>query len=429
MVFKRPLRKENPPVVFVPGLFGSMSDVIIPGTGDWHFGIAGIVYQPFIDLLERELGLIKGENLFTAYYDWRKPIDHSARHYLYETIQQAKKITKQKKVNIICHSMGGLVSRAYVESSYYKKDVNEVIMMCTPNAGSAPNFSYWTGGSLPIHTGEKFNLVRLYMEAYLWILSKLYRTDDITTIHEHFSGLHDIVPGKAYGDYLLHKSSIINSYTFLSYESMNTKNPLIDDLNEKQNKRSKRKINLTLIAGIGKETIKYFEVIPSHSKKAWIDGKVINAIKTEAGDGNATLASVFAINGEKHVVKGSHNEVLFNSLPMIAQKLGIEYRQPNNTFQLDEDYCLLLIHGRGRVELIDKETGDLKKGTFSDVYSIRVNDLTCLFIPQERLTHDKVTFVTMEDEIISYIWMKNEERTENTVKVNAETPFELISYY
>ncbi|MDQ0482486.1 hypothetical protein QO000_001455 [Alkalihalobacillus hemicentroti] len=83
-----------------------MSDEIIPGTGNWHFGIAGIVYKPFIDLLQKELGLIEGETLFIAYYDWRKPIRHSAQHYVYETIQRAKEVSKQKKVHVICHSMG-----------------------------------------------------------------------------------------------------------------------------------------------------------------------------------------------------------------------------------------------------------------------------------------------------------------------------------
>ncbi|WP_418789191.1 hypothetical protein [Paenibacillus agilis] len=33
-------RNNQLPLVFVPGLFGSMSNVIIPGTGEWGFGLA-----------------------------------------------------------------------------------------------------------------------------------------------------------------------------------------------------------------------------------------------------------------------------------------------------------------------------------------------------------------------------------------------------
>lgn len=412
------------PIVFVPGLFGSMSDTIIPGTGDWHFGVAGIVYEPFIRLLEKELGLIEGKNLFIAYYDWRKPIKHSAKHYLYDTIQNAKKISKQQKVNIICHSMGGLVSRAYAESSYYQNDIEKMIIMCTPSAGSAPNFSYWTGGSLPINSGEKLNLVRLYMTAYLWLLSKIYPTDEITAIHTHFKGLHDIVPSRSYGEYLLSKHDN-TGFSFLPYDSMNTKNHFLDDLNVKQEKTLTRKIDLTLIAGVGEETIKYFEVETSSSKNAWVDGKVINAITTEAGDGNATLDSVFAIEGDKHVVKGSHNEVLFKSLPIIAHKLGINNSNTTQTVQLNEDYSLLLVQGNGKLEL-RYECGSQYHEKESSMYSICIHGLTCVFLPENLLKSIKGTYMPTEDEILTYTWIKKNGTIENTVKVYKENNYLIL---
>ena len=44
--------KRKTPIVFVPGLFGSMNNIIIPGTGDWSFGLSAFVYEPFILMLE-----------------------------------------------------------------------------------------------------------------------------------------------------------------------------------------------------------------------------------------------------------------------------------------------------------------------------------------------------------------------------------------
>lgn len=58
------------------------------------------------------------------------------------------KITGRDKLNLICHSMGGLLGRSYVQSEEYKNDVNQLIILCTPSAGSPANYSYWTGGSL-----------------------------------------------------------------------------------------------------------------------------------------------------------------------------------------------------------------------------------------------------------------------------------------
>ncbi len=400
-----------------------MSDEIIPGTGDWHFGVAGIVYKPFIELLQKELGLTEGENLFIAYYDWRKPIRHSAQHYLYESIQRAKEISKQKKVHIVCHSMGGLVSRTYAQSSYYSNDIDQMIIMCTPNAGSPPNFSYWTGGSLPINSGEKINLVRLYMEAYLWLLPKVHHSNELTAIHHYFKGLHDIVPSQSFGNYLLCKQS---EYTPIPYDSMKTKNHFLDHLNSKTKKLQKRKITVTLIAGIGKETIEYFEVVPSSSKQEWVDGKVINAIKTDAGDGNAALKSVFAIDGDKHVVKGTHNEVLFKSLPIISQKLEISDTRANESYLLDEDYCLLLLKGKGKINITENEENCKTDPDNTGYYQLTVNDLTSLFLSEKLLQSHSVNYAPTRKETVSYMIIRGNERVEKTVKMSDHTPFIIL---
>lgn len=53
-----------------------------------------------------------------------------------EIIQEVKKETGARKVDLIASSMGGLVSRSYIESSVYAQDVNQLIMIGTPNHGS-----------------------------------------------------------------------------------------------------------------------------------------------------------------------------------------------------------------------------------------------------------------------------------------------------
>lgn len=56
-------------------------------------------------------------------------------------------------------------------------------------------------------------------------------------------------------------------------------------------------------------------MIPSHSKIIWADGKVVGDILTKLGDGNTITNSVFLLDGEKYIVHGSHNEVLYKSNP------------------------------------------------------------------------------------------------------------------
>ncbi|WP_207706878.1 esterase/lipase family protein [Alkaliphilus pronyensis] len=309
----------NTPIIFVPGLFGSMSNEIIPGTGDWSFGIAKVAYGQFIEMLEL-MGFKLNKDLFISFYDWRKNCSDSARNYLYKTIQRVKAKTHSKKVNIICHSMGGLVTRAYVQSNYYNDDVNKMIVMATPNTGSPPNFSYWTGGKLPSDTGKEFDMVRAYMTGYLAILSEIFRNDPIEGIHEEFPGLNDIIPSKQYGDYLFTKEGVdITQYKLQCH--MSTQNTFLNELNENINIIKQRNIDVTVIAGIGEETVEALQIIPSLSNEKWVDGKVIDLKKTINGDGNATLRSVFFLDGDKYTVNGTHIEMLYKSEPILIKKL------------------------------------------------------------------------------------------------------------
>ncbi|MCU1228632.1 MAG: hypothetical protein JWO97_1516 [Acidobacteria bacterium] len=56
---------------------------------------------------------------------------------IWQQIQQMKTTYGVGKVNIIAHSMGGLGSRAYIESPAYQGDVNKLVMLSTPNHGSS----------------------------------------------------------------------------------------------------------------------------------------------------------------------------------------------------------------------------------------------------------------------------------------------------
>jgi len=40
------------------------------------------------------------------------------------------------RINIVAHSMGGLVTRSYIQDDYYRKDIEKFIMLGTPNHGS-----------------------------------------------------------------------------------------------------------------------------------------------------------------------------------------------------------------------------------------------------------------------------------------------------
>ena len=66
--------------------------------------------------------------------------------YLRPWTEEAKRRTGQNKVDIIAHSMGGLVTRSYIQSNKYQNDIRNFVMVGTPNQGSANPYFIWEGG-------------------------------------------------------------------------------------------------------------------------------------------------------------------------------------------------------------------------------------------------------------------------------------------
>jgi hypothetical protein len=93
-------------------------------------------------------GYEPGYTLFEVPYDWRMDINVIAEKYLMKAIDKAIDKSKQSKVHIIAHSMGGLVARAYIQGDKYigRNDIDRFAMVGTPNLGSSTAYYLWEGG-------------------------------------------------------------------------------------------------------------------------------------------------------------------------------------------------------------------------------------------------------------------------------------------
>ncbi len=348
-------RKFRNPVVFVPGLYGSMGDDIIPGTGEWGFGIASSVYEPFIQELEN-MGYKLNESLFIAYYDWRKDCEYSMEKYLRPTIELAKKISGGRKVDIICHSMGGLVSRTYFQSKSYKYDVEKAIFIATPHTGAANTYSFWKEGKVLSKKDVESQLFTLIVEGYLWILTRLHNySREIDAIHELIPGALDIMPNKDYGEYLYYFDEEKN-IEFIPYEEMEYTNPFLDKLNSTKNLLETRRIDITLIVGKNISTNEKFQVKKSQSD--FIE-KIVVLHKSDEGDGTVILKSATAIEGDTYILHASHTEILKKAVFIIKDKLNIQQESllKNNEIvdsKKREKYISILINCKGTVKIYQK---------------------------------------------------------------------------
>ncbi|WP_152396033.1 esterase/lipase family protein [Paenibacillus guangzhouensis] len=313
-----PTRRTNrTPLVFVPGVFGSMSSSIIRGTGHWSFGVAGVFYEPFIDML-KQMGYRLHMDLFIAYYDWRQRIPDIVENYLKPVIQEAKRVSGASRVNLVCHSMGGLVARGYVQSLPYWNDVDQLIMLCTPNAGSPSNYVYWTGGALAPGAETPENIVTIAMNSYLDNVKHDHPDDPIEAVHTVFPSLLELVPAREYGNYLIVGPK--EEMRFVPYSAMRVQNAFLDRLNAGRAIIQHRGIQVTVIAGIETRTVQMLRRVQGDIRSE-DSGAVWQAILSDTGDGNVLVSSVFVVEGDQYLVEGNHMQVLLRSESILRSKL------------------------------------------------------------------------------------------------------------
>ena len=91
--------------------------------------------------------LLEQKNLFVAPYDWRLDIN-SQLNVLNNDIQQAINNSPDGKINIIAHSMGGLLVKKYLAGigSKYSQNIDKLIFAGVPNLGAPLAFKALTYG-------------------------------------------------------------------------------------------------------------------------------------------------------------------------------------------------------------------------------------------------------------------------------------------
>lgn len=154
--------KGKVPVLLVPGIMGSYSKEkapllwpyprLSPISPEWNSGELEML-DPFgqigwgkVTKALQQHGYSKDCTIFTVPYDWSLSIPDIRDQYLKPWIDEAKKRSGSKQVDIIAHSMGGLVTRSYVQSDGYENDVRKFAMIGTPNKGAGNVYPIWEAG-------------------------------------------------------------------------------------------------------------------------------------------------------------------------------------------------------------------------------------------------------------------------------------------
>jgi pimeloyl-ACP methyl ester carboxylesterase len=281
------------PVVFVPGLGGSFNLTVLldwrgPTLNGWNFPPFLDYGKTFLDSFTRA-GYTRDVELFVAFYDWRKPVNDSASNYLMPWIDRARSRSGSAKVILVGHSMGGLVSRSYIQSTTYRDDVERLITLGTPHRGAPEAYYPWEGGELRWDP-----TVNAVLNVYLWYLEHIHPfqsgLDILKTIRTQAPGIRDLL---SLDSYLLNQGSPTTSKPINSMSHRN----LWGDVTLATSGLSTllARTPLTTISGAGFTTVQSLVVQAAppatDDPPRYVDGKPVDTQTTGDGDGTVLLRS------------------------------------------------------------------------------------------------------------------------------------------
>ena len=310
---KDELNKRNP-VIIIPGIMGSRLDKNEPGSPeiwpnidrmlispsddflyDLSMNDAGYplydnirpteltrkiltkdIYQGLIDELGKN-GYTEGENLFVFPYDWRMDLDWIAGDAplpyvstLKSKIAQVKDGTGSEKVDIVAHSMGGLVAKTYLEK-YGNASVGKFVDIATPHYGSPKAFKTLMYGD---DMGINFFVFNLNFNT-------------VKDISQNMPSIFELLPSKEY-------FNLTNAYADDNYKSY------VIDLHDFDNNGIKGSLNFSQ----SDEFLKNAGFSGSLLQKAdnlhnRIDGMFYPESFNLVGCGVPTIGKIYILNKEK----------------------------------------------------------------------------------------------------------------------------------
>lgn len=137
-----------------------------------------------IDHFFQSMGYIRGEKFFVFTYDWRKDISETAAG-LDLLVETAKQKSGQYQVNIVAHSLGGLLARQYISDPTQSLKVNKLVELGVPHLGAVTGLK-----TLLYGTPLGKNVLGIF---YVGISSP-----EVKDISSNFLSMYQLLPTKAY---------------------------------------------------------------------------------------------------------------------------------------------------------------------------------------------------------------------------------------
>ncbi len=304
---------KNDPVIIIPGILGSAEK-----NGVWVIDPIFHTYDDLIDTLVAN-GYTQGADLFTLPYNWRQS-NVLTGFQLHQKIDEVKAICNCDKVDLVGHSMGGLVARQYVQSNYYENDVDQLIFLGTPHLGAPESYLAWEAGESSFgltSRGIKFLLSREAKKLGYSNLFNYLRNSPIISFQE-------LLP--VY-DYIRDKDTNL----LRNYSNNYPQNTFLENLNNNSSSLFSSGIKITNIVGDAgvSSTINTLRVVSSINLPLWEHGypdefnnkNSDHGLEYGAGDATVPKNSAEFIQNDLNKINSDHKKLPDNAEGLIFKKL------------------------------------------------------------------------------------------------------------
>ncbi len=299
-VFNNSKKSAVNPVIIIPGILGSAEK-----NKQWVIDPILHVYDNLIDTLKAN-GYEEGKTLFTLPYDWHNS-NMVTETLLRSKIDEVENICGCNRVDIIAHSMGGLVARYYVQSPLYKHDVDKLIFLGTPHLGAPKVYLTWEAGEGAGDTAD-------------WALKSFFSKEAkkagygniFDYIRNNVPSIEQLLP--VY-DYIKIKSS----GEIIKYPEDYPRNYFLENLNNNVSALLNSGVSLyDFVGNTGTSTIDLIRVASSTDSVLWADGmpdgfydknSTDNGLERGLGDGTVPINSASFINSNLTKINYAHTDL------------------------------------------------------------------------------------------------------------------------
>ncbi len=240
-------------------------------------------------------------------YDWRDRLSVMSAEL--DTFIN-KKVKMDEKVELVGHSLGGLVARIWYQSHTNDPRIDSLITLGSPHQGDIKSYEFWASGLVPSDWGAKAVAMNILMETQKAMY--LTTTNMVRTV---VPSLRDINPTFDF---------IKNNQGIVAWSKTSGANDYLDTENALLNSSIVSKVD-TIVAH-GPETKRFMITQePSIIDKGlmrWPDGKPSSYVY-DAGDGSVLDISAQLSGATVGRVSALHTDMVDPSIPHILDYLNI----------------------------------------------------------------------------------------------------------